>query len=320
MCDHNTLVRTPLIARVHQGEDGLSCHVDESGRPLYAARYQAVSAFSEGFAVAHRISGEATLIDQQGRQLVTGSHRFRWILPMSEGRAQACTNNGAPGWIDTSGVFHPVGSSPEWQARQDLTRVAHLIYERGYNVSIDGNLSFRLSEDEILMTPSGSHNGFIQPEELVVVDREGSLVRGQGRPTSEYRLHTALYRRRPDIRAVIHAHSPYAVAASLAGIDLLKTWISAAPVPTTRYGRISSPESPRVMEPYMDDYSWAILPRHGTVAWSDSIWSAFLRIEGLEHSARIVVTAQAAGPIEPLPQDRRLELLTFWGLEHLEVQ
>ncbi len=105
MCDHNTLVRTPLIARVHQGEDGLSCHVDESGRPLYAARYQAVSAFSEGFAVAHRISGEATLIDQQGRQLVTGSHRFRWILPMSEGRAQACTNNGAPGWIDTSGVF-----------------------------------------------------------------------------------------------------------------------------------------------------------------------------------------------------------------------
>ena len=64
---------------------------------------------------------------------------------------------------------------------------------------------------------------------------------------------------------------------------------------------------------------WAILPRHGTVAWADTLWNAFLRIEGLEHAAKIVMTARSAGSIEPLSQDRRLELLTLWGLEHLDV-
>lgn len=305
--------------RPEKGPDGLYGHVDGEGRPLYAARFAAVSPFQEGFAVAYRVSGDAILIDERGRAVTDGSRTFRWILPFHQGRAQACTSSGERGWVGPGGHFHADGTSPEAQARSELTRVAHLIYERGYNVSIDGNLSYRLGPDEILMTPSGSHNGFIEPEEYVVVDNHGELVRGGRRPTSEYRLHVALYDKRPDTRCVIHTHSPYAIAASLAGVDLHKTYVTVAPVPTTDYARISSAETPWVVRPYMHAYNWAILPRHGTVAWSDSIWSAFLRIEGLEHYAKVLMTARAAGPIEPLPDDRRIELLTFWGLEHLEA-
>jgi L-fuculose-phosphate aldolase len=167
------------------------------------------------------------------------------------------------------------------------------------------------------MTPSGSHNGFIRPEEFVVTRPDGSLLRGERQPTSEYRLHVELHRTRPDCRCVIHVHSPYAVAASLAGVDLHQTYVTVAPVPSTAYARISSEESPVVLRPYMEHYNWAILPRHGVVAWADTIWNAFLRIEGLEHYAKVVMTARACGPIEPLPVDKRIELLTFWGLEHL---
>jgi len=99
---------------------------------------------------------------------------------------------------------------------------------------------------------------------------------------------------------------------------LAQTWITVAPVPTTEYARISSALSPTVMEPFMADYNWAILPRHGTVAWADTLWNAFLRVEGLEHYAKIVMSAKAAGPIEPMSSERRIELLTFWGLEHLD--
>ncbi len=298
--------------------DGRCYHAD-AGQALYPTRHRAVSAYAEGLAVAHKLDGTVVLIDLLGRELDLRARRFAWILPPHAGRALAQTTDGHHGWLDPTGVFHPHLQDPEWTARLEVVRIARLIYERGYNVSIDGNISVRLSPEELLITPSGRHNGFLHPDELVVIDPRGHKLRGDGNPTSELRLHTALHARRPDIACVIHVHSPYAVAASLVGIDLARTWISAAPIPTTAYARISSEQSPAVLEPYMRDYNWAILPRHGTVAWADTLWNAFLRIEGLEHCARIVMSARAAGPIEPLSDDQRLELLTFWGLEHLEA-
>lgn len=304
---------------VRTDADGRYYHASPSGDPLYPARYRAVSAFAEGLAVAYRTDGGVALIDSGGREIDLGRERFVWVLPPVNGRAQAQTHDGRHGWLDLQGRFHEHRGDPEWAARCEMVRVARLIYERGYNASIDGNLSVRLSEDELLMTPSGCHLGFLQPSDLIVTNPTGGLVRGERAPTSEYRLHTALYARRPDITCVVHVHSPFAVAASLAGIDLAQTYITVAPVPTTAYARISSEQSPRAVEPFMADYNWAILPRHGTVAWADTLWDAFLRVEGMEHAAKVVVTARAAGQAEPLPLSRRLELLTFWGLDHLEV-
>ncbi len=308
-----------MAASVRFELDGRCVHVDADGEPLYPARYRALSAFSEGLAVAHRVDGDVVLIDRTGRELDLGGERFAWALPPVGGRVQAQTHDGRNGWVDLRGRFHASRDDPEWDARSEMVRVARLIYERGYNVSIDGNLSVRLSAKELLMTPSGCHLGFLRPADLIITSPAGGLIRGDRQPTSEYRLHTALYARLPDIRCVVHVHSPFAVAASLAGVDLAQSYITVAPVPTTAYARISSEQSPRVLEPFMEEYNWAILPRHGTVAWAGSLWDAFLRIEGLEHAAKVIMAAKATGHIEPLSQERRLELLTLWGLEHLEV-
>jgi L-fuculose-phosphate aldolase len=279
--------------------------------------YKRIAPHTEGVAVAHRRDGKAVLLDERGRELRL-PRRFRWILPFSGGRARACTVDGAVGWLELSGEFSEESVDPEWTARVELVRVARLIYERDYNATIDGNLSCRLGEDEVLITPSGAHNGFLDPADLVVMDLDGRTVRGTGNPTSEFRLHTRIYRRRDDIRCVIHVHAPYALAASLAGIDLHQTFVTMAPIPTTKYARISSAQSPEVLEPYIQDYSWAILPRHGPVAWADTIWNAFLRIEGLEHFAKVVLAAAACGPLTPMSAEHRKELLAFWNLLHQE--
>jgi ribulose-5-phosphate 4-epimerase/fuculose-1-phosphate aldolase len=270
-------------------DDGWT-HVDHRGEPVYTRRFAQVEPFYNGQARVERFDGGLEVIDETGRTMVT--------LRGAQGIAQAA----------------PTG---ERRAREELVRVARLIYERGYNVSIDGNLSYRLDDGTLLMTPSGSHNGFLDPEDLVVTQPDGTLLRGSRPPTSEYRLHVELHRVRPDCRCVIHVHAPYALAADLAGIDLHQAWITAAPVPTTHYARISSEQSPAVLRPFMEDYNWAILPRHGVVTWADTVWNAFLRVEGLEHYAKIVVTARACGPADPLSDDKRDELLAFWNLEHL---
>ena len=303
--------------RPQRQPDGTWALVDDAGDPVGPARYRAASALSEGYAVVHRFDGSATLVDATGRELPTRGRRFRWILPLSGGEAPACTIEGEIGHIDRDGRFSLDALGPEQEARSELTRISHLLYERGYNVSIDGNVSWRLEDGTILITPTGAHLGFIRPEDFVVVGPDGALLRGESTPTSEWRLHIALHRTRPDCRCVVHAHAPYAIAASLAGINLHESWVTAAPVPTTAYARISSEQSPTVLQPFMQDYNWAILPRHGVVAWAGSAWDAFLRIEGLEHYAKIVMTAHATGPIQPLSHDQRIELLTFWGLERL---
>lgn len=303
--------------RFEHQPDGTWALVGRDGRPVAASRFRAASAFSEGSAVVYRFDGAVALVDHAGHELPTHGLRFAWILPMQDGRAPAQTVDGETGFLDREGRFHAERADPEWHARQELTRISHLLYERGYNVSIDGNVSWRLDDGTLLMTPTGVHLGFTRPRDLVITRPDGTLLRGDRAPTSEYRLHVELHRTRPDCRCVVHAHAPYAIAASMAGVDLHETYMTVAPVPTTEYARISSAQSPAVLRPFMEHYNWAILPRHGVVAWAGSAWDAFLRVEGLEHYAKTMMAARACGPIEPLTAERRIELLTFWGLERL---
>ncbi|HEY3357454.1 MAG TPA: class II aldolase/adducin family protein [Polyangia bacterium] len=290
-------------------------HVDGAGRAIYSRRFAAVEPFYNGFARVECLDGGLEVIDEAGGTTVKLPEAQPQTVPA--GLARICQVPGLDGRDDPAPRDEP--SAAERRARRALVRVGRLLYERDYNATIDGNLSVRLSRGEILITPSGSHNGFLEPDELVVMDLDGSRTRGPGKPTSEHRLHARIYQRRDDIHSVIHVHAPYTLAATLAGIDLHQTYVTMAPVPTTRYARISSAASAEVIDPYIADYNWAILPRHGPVAWADTLWNAFLRIEGLEHFAKVVLAAAAVGPLQPMPRELRRELLELWHLEHQET-
>ena len=144
----------------------------------------------------------------------------------------------------------------EIKYREQILEFGKLIYDKGYNVSIDGNISIRLSETEILITPTCSRIGFIPFDDLVVIDYNGNLIRGNKKPTSEYLLHTNIYKERSDVNAVIHVHAPNCIALSLANIDIeKKLYITVAPIPTTDFAMPSSPESFEKLKSVLSDYS-----------------------------------------------------------------
>ena len=197
----------------------------------------------------------------------------------------------------------------------EIIETGRLMYQQGYNVSIDGNISVRLSEKELLITASGARLGFLTESDIVVTDYDGNNLSGGKKATSEKDLHLSIYRERADVNAVIHAHAPYSVALSMLDIDIENNLYAAvAPIPITKFAMPSSKESYQSMKPFIQDYNWGILQRHGVVAYENNLLGAFLRLEGMEHLAKILVYAFSVKEVKPLSDEDRNRLLKFWNI------
>ncbi|MCB9739101.1 MAG: class II aldolase/adducin family protein [Deltaproteobacteria bacterium] len=205
----------------------------------------------------------------------------------------------------------------EERQREAICATARTIWERGLGAAGDGNLSVRLGGDLVLTTPSASHKGKLQPQDLVVVDLDGR-VRGAGRPSSELVLHLAAYRGRPDVGAVIHAHPPHAVALQMAGVPLSELYVSelifAFGQPATApYTTPTTTDVGRVLGAYLRCHDVVLMPRHGSVSVGPDLDTAFLRLDALEHSARIALLARSVGQPTPIPQDEIRNLYQVAG-------
>lgn len=204
-------------------------------------------------------------------------------------------------------------SSKEEKLIKEIVQIGRLIYKKGYSVSIDGNISCRLSSSEILITSTGARLGFLKKEDLSIIDYHANLLRGK-KFTSEYDLHLNIYKSREDVNAIIHAHAPNCIALSCLDIDTLHhLYITVAPIPITEFGLPSSKESFERLKPYVKDYNWAILKRHGAIAYEKDLLGAFLRLEGMEHFAKILMNALSVQrKIEPLSSEVKEKLEYFW--------
>lgn len=191
--------------------------------------------------------------------------------------------------------------------RVEIARVCALMYERGYIVAADGNVSVRLGANRLAVTPSGAHKGRLRPADLVITDAEGSPLRG-GRPSSEMRMHVEVYRRRTDVNAVVHAHPPHVLAFSVAGKTLgqcilPESILSLGRIVHAGYATPTTEEVPCLIAEQICGHNALILDRHGTLTVGEDLTLAFGRLETLEHTARISWLAQALGPVRPLPPD-----------------
>ena len=206
----------------------------------------------------------------------------------------------------------------EW--RQEIIQVCRLMWEKDYIAAGDGNVSVRLGEDRFLVTPSGFSKGFLQPEQLLVIDWDANVVGplyGENRslrPSSEILLHLEAYRRRPDIISVVHGHPPMAVALSIAGISLAKCLLpevvaTMGLIPTTRYATPSSIEGADVIAGIIEHYDALILRRHGSVTVGDSAWDAYLKLEKLEHTAVITKTLAELDKLNLMPEEEVAKLV-----------
>ena len=202
----------------------------------------------------------------------------------------------------------------EYKLKQVMVRVARRLDQKGILTSTDGNLSALLDDGGTLITPSGSCKGLLEPEQLVRLFRDGSPR--SGRPSSEIALHRMIYAKRPDVRAIIHAHPPYATAYAVAGVALDQPILSEAiltlgKVPVASYAMPTAEQLARSVEPLVEHHDAVLMRFHGAVCFARDIEQACYLMETLEHVARIDFIRRSLGSNELIPQSEvaRLEQL-----------
>ena len=197
--------------------------------------------------------------------------------------------------------------------RKEMLRIGHLLYERNLLVALDGNLSVRISDTEILCTKAGCHKGLLTDDDLVVIDVDGNLLRGAGRPTSEMAMHLACYQNRPDVQAVVHAHPPICVAFTVAGLSLEpailpEVVLTLGAIPTLPYRTTGTDVLALQVGSAMALRDAVLLERHGAVCVGTSLLEAFCRLEVMEHTARIVMHARSLGAVQTLDPEEAIAL------------
>jgi L-fuculose-phosphate aldolase len=186
------------------------------------------------------------------------------------------------------------------QHRRELCLIGRWMYERGYIVACEGNLSVRLHDGRILTTPTCMNKGMLEPEDLVVVDMDGRHLEGTRKASSEALLHLLFYRMRTDVQAICHAHPATATGFATAGraLDealLPEVIIGLGKIPLVRYATPGTPELSAAVEPYVENYDALLLANHGVVTCGPDLLTAFYRMETVEHTAKITLAAENAG-------------------------
>jgi len=188
----------------------------------------------------------------------------------------------------------------EEQIRADIVEVGRRLWGRGYVASNDGNISVRLDERRLITTPKNVSKGFMTPDMMVVTDLDGKKLAGERDPSSEMKMHLQVYRDRADARAVVHAHPPTATAFAVAGIPLDRAVLAEVvttlgSIPIAEYGTPSTDELPAACSKYLKAHDGLLLANHGALALGPDLFTAYYRMETIEHFAKISLVARLLG-------------------------
>jgi len=197
--------------------------------------------------------------------------------------------------------------SQERRLRAFIVEICRKLYDKGLIAGADGNLSCRISkENRYLVTPSGAHKGFITADDILLVDIHGNVLKGKGRPSSEWAVHRIIYEKDSNCSAIVHTHAPWTLAISLAGIGLEPHLLAEASmllgrVPLVEYHPPGTEELANAVALVLDQGPAHILAHHGAITRGRDLWQAFQLMECLEHSAKITALARFLGDPSPLP-------------------
>jgi L-fuculose-phosphate aldolase len=198
--------------------------------------------------------------------------------------------------------------------KNDIIEVGKRVYARGYVASNDGNISARIDKDRVIITPTGVSKGFMKVEDLVIVDFNGKVLSGTKKPSSEVFMHLQMYKDRPDVNSVCHAHPPYATGFAVAGIPLDKcvlpeVIIALGSVPLIEYGTPGTEEFYKPVVKVLQNYDAFLLANHGALTIGKDIVNAYHKMETIEHFAHIAFVAQQIGYVKTLNPEQVKKLL-----------
>ncbi|MEP6620494.1 MAG: class II aldolase/adducin family protein [bacterium] len=179
------------------------------------------------------------------------------------------------------------------------------LFQAGLIAGQDGNVSVRLSNGNVLVTPAGLCKVDVLEEDLVELDCDGRHVAGSRSASSEVGMHLRIYERRADVHAVVHAHPPVATGFGVAGLDLMddvlpETIFHLGGAPLVPYATPGTPALADALDPYLSTHDAFLLANHGATTVGSSLLLAHQRMESLEHAARILLTARTLGRVNSL--------------------
>jgi L-fuculose-phosphate aldolase len=195
----------------------------------------------------------------------------------------------------------------ERKLRHEIVRLGGMLHGCGFVAGMDGNLSVRLDSERILATPTSMSKGMMRASDLVVVDTNGRKLEGQRDVSSEIAMHQLIYRVRPDIRAVVHAHPPTATGFAASGLSLSRPLVcelivGLGCVPLARYGTPGTSELSDALAPLVPEYDAILMANHGVVTYGEDLHRAYMKMETVEHFAKIALVAHMLGSEQPLSE------------------
>jgi L-fuculose-phosphate aldolase len=208
--------------------------------------------------------------------------------------------------------------SSEATLRADIVEVGRRMYARGYTASNDGNISVRLGSDRLLMTPKSVCKGFMTPDMMCITDLMGRKLAGDRDPSSEMQMHLEVYRQRPDVQAVVHAHPPTATGFAVAGIPLDRAVLAEVlttlgSIPIAEYATPSTKELPEAVRKYIKAHDGMLLANHGALTVGSDLYAAYYKMETIEHFATISLVARLLGRENLLSREEVMRLQDLRG-------
>ena len=202
---------------------------------------------------------------------------------------------------------------PYQHLAEELVRFGKMMHHIGFVSGTDGNLSIRLDDENVLATPTCISKGMMQASDMVVVDMQGRQVRGERNVSSEIGMHLTIYRMRTDVAAIAHAHPCTATGFAAAGIALDKPIcselvVSLGAIPLASYATPGTADLSESLRPFIADYDAILMANHGVVSYGKDLEDAYLKMETVEHFAKIMLVAHQLGGAQSLskPDLRKL--------------
>ncbi len=200
-----------------------------------------------------------------------------------------------------------MATSIESAVRSEICRIGQMLHQCGFVAGCDGNISVRTGRNTVLATPTAICKGMMEPDDLVAVDMEGRQTGGHRRPSSELGMHLLFYQARSDVRAVVHAHPPTATGFAAAGLALdeplvAEVVVTFGSIPLARYGMPGTSDLADSLRPLVPAHDAILMANHGVVTCGPDLLNAYMKMEKVEHYAKIVAVARQLGPTRPLSQ------------------
>ena len=206
----------------------------------------------------------------------------------------------------------------ETDLRLAIVECGRIAYERHLMTSNDGNISVRMANGHVLITPSGISKGRLNSDDMLVVDLDGGIIssRPDRKPSSETPMHLEVYKHRADVHAVVHAHPIFATTLTVADLEfpvdvLPEALLTLGAVPTTKYATPASHEDAEVIRPFLKTHNAMLLRQHGSLTYGKNLNEALIHLERIEHVSEIYWRAKMLGEVKRVPAEAQAKLIAL---------